>query len=87
MAGRFALTLPHTLFLTYEFCRTRGSLLVMVFAHSASNAAYFWVDGCIGPAKPPLFWGLYWVLLAALGFWSARHLARIPSWRLDSGSA
>ncbi len=82
MAGRFALSLPSIVFFVYVFCRTQGSLLVMVLAHAAANAAYFWVDDLVGPAKPPLFWGLYWVLLAALGLWSARGLARRPCGRL-----
>lgn len=42
MAGRFALTLPSLCVITLVFCRTRGSLLLMVVAHAAINASYEW---------------------------------------------
>jgi hypothetical protein len=60
------------------FCLTRGSLFVMVIAHAAINASYFWVANYLGSETPPLFWILYWLLGAGLGLWAVRELVRIP---------
>ena len=85
MAGRFALSLPSLVFLTWVFCRTRGSLFVMVINHAAINASFLWVADHLGPETPPLFWILYGLPHAAVGLWAARRLVRNPACRPAPG--
>jgi membrane protease YdiL (CAAX protease family) len=52
---RLIITIPFTLVITFIYNSTRGSLLLMMIFHSASNTSYFWVDETFGIVKSDFF--------------------------------
>ena len=52
---RLIITVPIVLVITFIYNNTKGSLLMMMMFHSASNTSYFWVDETFGLAKSDFF--------------------------------
>ncbi len=52
---RLIITIPITLLITFIYNNTKGSLLLMMIFHSASNTSYFWIDETFGIVKSDFF--------------------------------
>lgn len=52
---RLIITVPFVLVITFIFNNTKGSLLMMMMFHSASNTSYFWIDETFGVVKSVFF--------------------------------
>ena len=52
---RLVITIPITLVQTFIFNNTRGSLLLMMIYHSASNTSYFFIDETFGIVQTDFF--------------------------------
>jgi uncharacterized protein len=52
---RLIITIPIDLVITYIYINSKGSLLVMMIFHSASNTSYFWIDEMLGVVKTNFF--------------------------------
>jgi uncharacterized protein len=63
---RLIITVPFVLVMTFIYNNTKGSLLVMMIFHSASNASYFWVDEIFGVVKSDFFRTMFLLALIVL---------------------
>lgn len=66
-AERLIITVPFTLVLTFLYNRTRGSLLIQVIFHSASNTSFFWVAGVFGIVGTDFFRAAFLAALLPIG--------------------
>ena len=65
MGLRLLISTPVNFVIVYLFNKTKGSLIIMILFHGASNASYEWVKDITGVGDPyfilPLFAGLLWI--------------------------
>jgi membrane protease YdiL (CAAX protease family) len=64
---RLIITVPFTLVITWFYNRTGGSLLAMIFFHSGSNTAYFWMEDVFGDLRSEFFQSGFLVGLIVIG--------------------
>jgi membrane protease YdiL (CAAX protease family) len=63
---RLIITVPFVLVMTFIYNNTKGSLLMMMLFHSASNTSYFWADETLGVAKSDFFKSSFLLALLVL---------------------
>jgi membrane protease YdiL (CAAX protease family) len=80
---RLIISIPITLVTVYIFNQTKGSLLLMVLFHSASNTSYFWIAesfGIVGIAFFKLFFLISLIVIMMLfSFLVIRQKTKITS--------
>lgn len=60
---RLIISIPIVLVMTYIYNNTKGSLLPMIFFHSASNTSYFWIKDVFGITGTDFFRTYFFFIL------------------------
>jgi hypothetical protein len=65
MGLRILISVPVIFIIVYLFNKTKGSLVIMILYHGASNASYEWIKEITGVGDPslvlPFFAGILWL--------------------------
>ena len=65
-AEQLIISIPITLVTVYIYNNTKGSLLLMIMFHSASNSSFFWIKGTFGIVETQFYRVAFLIALCAI---------------------